>query len=317
MESDAFVLLGFGNSINLQMIKYIWSEVEDWMGIIPKKKDENLDEIMNWFEWILSHSLLRIAESNPYGLDQFWLTQGADILLNLMQSFQEDVQERSATGLATFVVIDDENANVDVGTAEAVMKGCGIQLLLGLARSWKEGLQSEATKAIVNLSVNPAFAKAVAAGGGITILASLARSMNRLVAEEAAGGLWNLSVGEEHKYNLKSKGIGTNIAYSKYNCTGSRFELSDAPLETLHQTCAEVNSHLYQNDVDVPTEVVIEQKGEMEMGRLKKNCSNLLNQAISAHTRRIERYSASAEDNETVTCFFDFHEIGAPPNNIK
>ncbi|KAL4569824.1 hypothetical protein LXL04_025468 [Taraxacum kok-saghyz] len=193
------------------------------MGIIPKKKDENLDEIMNWVEWILSHSLLRIAESNPYGLDQFWLTQGEDLLLNLMQSFQEDVQERSATGLATFVVIDDENANVDVGRAEAVMKGGGIQLLLGLARSWKEGLQSEATKAIVNLSVNPAFAKAVAAGGGITIVASLARSMNRLVAEEAAGGLWNLSVGEEHK-----------------------FELSDAPLESLHQTCAEVNSHLYQ-----------------------------------------------------------------------
>ncbi|KVH91237.1 hypothetical protein Ccrd_006743 [Cynara cardunculus var. scolymus] len=171
-----------------------------------KKKDENLDEIMTWLEWILSHSLLRIAESNPHGLDQFWLSQGADLLLNLMQSSQEDVQERAATGLATFVVIDDENANVDVGRAEAVMKGGGIQLLLGLARSWKEGLQSEATKAIANLSVNPAFAKSVAGGGGITILASLARSMNRLVAEEAAGGLWNLSVGEEHKGAIAEAG---------------------------------------------------------------------------------------------------------------
>ncbi|KAL7606690.1 hypothetical protein Lser_V15G15289 [Lactuca serriola] len=27
---------------------------------------------------------------------------------------------------------------------------------------------------------------------------------------------------------------------------GGQFELSSAPLETLHQTCAEVNSHLYQ-----------------------------------------------------------------------
>ncbi|KAJ9556557.1 LOW QUALITY PROTEIN: hypothetical protein OSB04_011171 [Centaurea solstitialis] len=171
-----------------------------------KTKDENLDEIMTWLEWILSHSLLRIAESNPHGLDQFWLSQGADLLLNLMQSSQEDVQERAATGLATFVVIDDENANVDVGRAEAVMKGGGIQLLLGLARSWKEGLQSEATKAIANLSVNPAFAKSVAAGGGITILANLARSMNRLVAEEAAGGLWNLSVGEEHKGAIAEAG---------------------------------------------------------------------------------------------------------------
>ena len=27
---------------------------------------------------------------------------------------------------------------------------------------------------------------------------------------------------------------------------GGQFELSGAPLQTLHQTCAEVNSHLYQ-----------------------------------------------------------------------
>ncbi|XP_042751816.1 glutamate--cysteine ligase, chloroplastic [Lactuca sativa] len=27
---------------------------------------------------------------------------------------------------------------------------------------------------------------------------------------------------------------------------GGQFELSGAPLETLHQTCAEVNSHIYQ-----------------------------------------------------------------------
>lgn len=177
----------------------------DWRNDL-EKKDRNLDEFMNWLEWILSHSLLRIAESNPHGLDQFWLNQGADLLLNLLQSSQEDVQERAATGLATFVVVDDENTNVDVGRAEAVMKGGGIHLLLGLARSWKEGLQSEATKAIANLSVNPAFAKAVAGGGGITILASLARSMNRLVAEEAAGGLWNLSVGEEHKGAIAEAG---------------------------------------------------------------------------------------------------------------
>lgn len=34
---------------------------------------------------------------------------------------------------------------------------------------------------------------------------------------------------------------------------GGQFELSGAPLETLHQTCAEVNSHLYQVSVDNPT----------------------------------------------------------------
>ncbi|CAN1289906.1 Protein ARABIDILLO 1 [Linum perenne] len=169
----------------------------DWKDV--KSKDKNLEDIMTWLEWILSHTLLRTAESNPLGLDSFWLKQGAAILLRLMQSSQEDVQERAATGLATFVVIDDENASIDCGRAEAVMQDGGIRLLLDLAKSWREGLQSEAAKAIANLSVNANVAKAVAEEGGIEILAGLARSLNKLVAEEAAGGLWNLSVGEEHK----------------------------------------------------------------------------------------------------------------------
>ncbi|KAI3878593.1 hypothetical protein MKW98_027898 [Papaver atlanticum] len=164
-----------------------------------KSGNKNLNDTMTWLEWILSHTLLRIAETNPQGLDTFWLKQGDALLLSLMRSSQVDVQERAATGLATFVVIDDENATVDCGRAEAVMQDGGIRLLLDLAKSCREGLQSEAAKAIANLSVNAKVAKAVAEGGGINILADLARSMNRLVAEEAAGGLWNLSVGEEHK----------------------------------------------------------------------------------------------------------------------
>lgn len=176
----------------------------DWRN--SKKTHKCMDEMMSWFEWILSHSLLRSAENNPQGLDDFWLKQGAPLLLILMQSSQEDVQERAATGLATFVVIDDEHASIDRGRAEAVMRDGGIRLLLDLAKSWREGLQSEAAKAIANLSVNVNVAKAVAEEGGIDILASLARSMNRLVAEEAAGGLWNLSVGEEHKGAIAEAG---------------------------------------------------------------------------------------------------------------
>ncbi|MBA0736380.1 hypothetical protein Gogos_009941 [Gossypium gossypioides] len=176
----------------------------DWR--CSKKKDKNLNEIMTWLEWILSHTLLRTAESNPQGLDDFWLKQGAALLLSLMQSSQGDVQERAATGLATFVVIDDENASIDCRRAEAVMLDGGIRLLLDLAKCWREGLQSEAAKAIANLSVNANVAKAVAEEGGINILALLARSMNRMVAEEAAGGLWNLSVGEEHKAAIAEAG---------------------------------------------------------------------------------------------------------------
>ncbi|XP_077235342.1 protein ARABIDILLO 1-like isoform X2 [Tasmannia lanceolata] len=176
----------------------------DWR--YSKNVDKSLNEVMHWLEWVLSHTLLRIAESNPPGMDSFWLRQGAALLLSLMQSLQEDVQERAATGLATFVVIDDENATVDGGRAEAVMRDGGIHLLLKLARSCREGVQSEAAKAIANLSVNAKVAKAVAEEGGISILANLAKSMNRLVAEEAAGGLWNLSVGEEHKGAIAEAG---------------------------------------------------------------------------------------------------------------
>uniref|UniRef100_A0A803M4P8 F-box domain-containing protein n=1 Tax=Chenopodium quinoa TaxID=63459 RepID=A0A803M4P8_CHEQI len=176
----------------------------DWRD--TEKKDQKWDDIMTWLEWVLSYSLLRIAESNPPGLDNFWVSQGATLLLSLMQSSQEDVQERAATGLATFVVIDDENTSIDGQRAEAVMRGGGVQLLLHLASSWREGLQAESAKAIANLSVNANVAKAVADEGGITILANLAKSMNRLVAEEAAGGLWNLSVGEEHKGAIAEAG---------------------------------------------------------------------------------------------------------------
>ena len=191
-------------------------------------KDKIAGDTMTWLEWILSQSLLRIAESNPQGMDSFWLQKGTALLLRLLKSLQEDVQERAATALATFVVMDDESANVDPARSEAVMQNGGIRMLLDLARCSRESAQSEAAKvincfylplvfsvlaciyhlltlvnvaiqAIANLSVNTKVAKAVAEEGGITILTNLAKSMNRLVAEEAAGGLWNLSVGEDHK----------------------------------------------------------------------------------------------------------------------
>uniref|UniRef100_M8AIS3 Protein ARABIDILLO 1 n=1 Tax=Aegilops tauschii TaxID=37682 RepID=M8AIS3_AEGTA len=162
-------------------------------------KRNGVSQLITWLEWILSQSLLRIPESNPHGMNQFWLDQGAALLLTLLKSSQEDVQERAATTLATFAVIDDENTNVDPARSEAVMLEGGIPMLLDLARCSRESLQSEAAKAIANLSVNPKVAKAVADQGGIAILTNMAKSVNRLVAEEAAGGLWNLSVGEEHK----------------------------------------------------------------------------------------------------------------------
>ncbi|XP_047316333.1 protein ARABIDILLO 1-like [Impatiens glandulifera] len=201
LSSDIFKALAslFGNVLNKErdVLSY-WRSSTD--------KDKNVDDIMTWVEWVMSHSLLRIAESNSQGLDNFWINQGAALLLNFLESSQDDVKEKAATGLATFVVTDDENTNIDGRRAEAVLSGGGISLLLNLARSWRDGFQSEAAKAIANLSVNPSVAKAVADQGGISLLASMARSMNRVVAEEAAGGLWNLSVGEEHKGVIAATG---------------------------------------------------------------------------------------------------------------
>ncbi|XP_065871813.1 protein ARABIDILLO 1-like isoform X1 [Euphorbia lathyris] len=171
-----------------------------------KISNGNLKDAVLWIEKVLSYSLSRIADNSPKELDPFWLKQGAKLLLHLLQSSEEDVQERAATALATFVVIDDENATIDSRRAEAVMQNGGIQMLLHLAKSCQEGLQSETAKAIANLSVDSKVAKGIAEIGGIAILSDLARSMNRLVAEEAAGGLWNLSVGEEHKGAIAEAG---------------------------------------------------------------------------------------------------------------
>lgn len=108
--------------------------------------DSIADDTMTWLEWILSQSLLRIAETNPQGMDEFWLQQGTALLLRLLKSSQEDVQERAATALATFVVMDDESANVDPARSEAVMQNGGIRMLLDLARCSRESAQSEAAK---------------------------------------------------------------------------------------------------------------------------------------------------------------------------
>ncbi|XP_015877694.3 protein ARABIDILLO 1 isoform X1 [Ziziphus jujuba] len=171
-----------------------------------KNKDKRLREIICWIERVLSHSLWHIAENSPRTFDDFWLKQGVSLSLCLLQSLQEDVQERATTTIATFLVDDDEIATVNRGRAEAVLQDGGILLLLDLARSCREALQSEAAKAIANLSMDPRVAKAVAENGGINVLVKLVMSMNKFVAEEAAGGLWNLSVGEEHKSTITEAG---------------------------------------------------------------------------------------------------------------
>ncbi|KAE8665913.1 Protein ARABIDILLO 2 [Hibiscus syriacus] len=83
-------------------------------------------------------------------------------------SSQEEVQERAATVVATFLVIHNKNATIDCQRTEAILRGDG---------------------AIANMSVDSKVAKIVADSGGINVLTSLARSKNRLVGCSSVGAI--------------------------------------------------------------------------------------------------------------------------------
>ncbi|KAJ4896235.1 Protein ARABIDILLO 2 [Raphanus sativus] len=159
------------------------------------------EETMCWIECNLSCTLLYLAENNLLGLNSFWHNYGPKLFLRLMQSSQEDVQERAATGLAAFIHMGDDNASI------SVMRDGGIPILLKFAKSWKKSFQSEAARAIANLSLNDNAAKAVAEEGGVDVILGLTKSRSRLVAHEAAGALWHLSLGDAYKAILQAGGV--------------------------------------------------------------------------------------------------------------
>ncbi|XWS47706.1 hypothetical protein CRYUN_Cryun13aG0007200 [Craigia yunnanensis] len=216
LSSVKFLSVAGTRNLKWGSVAQVWSRLPYLVALDVSRTDVNLSAVTRFLSSSQNLKVLfalncpvfeaEVDKNNLKEFDDFWLTQGAAVLLSLLQSSQEEVQERAATAVATFVVIDDENATVDCQRAEAILRGNGIRLLLNLARSCQEGLQSEAAKAIANLSIDSKVAKAVSESGGINILANLAKSMNRLVAEEAAGGLWNLSVGDEHKGAIAETG---------------------------------------------------------------------------------------------------------------
>ena len=105
-------------------------------------KNQNLNEVMTWLEWILSQSLLWFAKSNQEGMHRYWSSQGVALLLCLTQSTQADIQEMAVAALSSF-------ATADYGYARAVAQEGGILLLLNLAKSWREGLQIKAAVVIL------------------------------------------------------------------------------------------------------------------------------------------------------------------------
>ncbi|KAJ0959709.1 hypothetical protein J5N97_000621, partial [Dioscorea zingiberensis] len=198
----AFSLAGTRN-LKWATAALVWAKLPNLVGLDLSRTDASPYSISRLLS--LSKSLKVLCVLNCSLVQEEWKRNqtafsnaegeaGTALLLSLVKCSQEDVQEKAAAGLATFVVTDDENAAVDPMRAEAVMRNGGIPFASGACTDISRG-----PAAIANLSVNAKVAKAVAKEGGIGVLANLARSMNRFVAEEAAGGLWNLSVGEEHK----------------------------------------------------------------------------------------------------------------------
>ncbi|KAG2258603.1 hypothetical protein Bca52824_077897 [Brassica carinata] len=132
------------------------------------------EETTRWLEWNLSRTFLFFAEWNLLGFNSLWNSHGGKLFLRLMQSSQEDVQERAASTRGFRPRSDDYDASVYRERAEAVMRDGGIRF--------------SAARAIANLSLDVKGAKAVAEGGGVDVLLGLAKSRNKLVAQEAAAG---------------------------------------------------------------------------------------------------------------------------------
>ncbi|KAG5538713.1 hypothetical protein RHGRI_019317 [Rhododendron griersonianum] len=162
----------------------------DWRNM--KNKDKNLEEIMTWVEWILSYSLLWIADGSIEGLDDFWLSQGVALVLNLMQSSQEDVQERATMAIT--------NLSVNADAAKAVVEEGGIEILSNLARSMSRSVAKEAAGGLWNLSVVEEHKEAIAKAGGVKALVDLilrwCTSGDR-VLEHAAGALANIAADDK------------------------------------------------------------------------------------------------------------------------
>ncbi|KAF7138950.1 hypothetical protein RHSIM_Rhsim07G0034900 [Rhododendron simsii] len=162
----------------------------DWRNM--KNKDKNLEEIMTWVEWILSYSLLWIADVSIEDLDDFWLRQGVALALSLMQSSQEDVQERATMAIT--------NLSVNVDAAKAVVEEGGIKILSNLARSMSRSVAEEAAGELWNLSVTEEHKEVIAKAGRAKALVDLilrwCTSGDR-VLEHAAGALANIAADDK------------------------------------------------------------------------------------------------------------------------
>ncbi|GFS37144.1 glutamate-cysteine ligase [Actinidia rufa] len=72
---------------------------------------------------------------------------------------------------------------------------------------------------------------------------------------------------------------------------GGQFELSGAPLETLHQTCAEVNSHLYQGRYEIMRNYM-PKVGSLGLDTMFRTCTVQVNLDFSSEADMIRKFRA-------------------------
>ncbi|CAL4903069.1 unnamed protein product [Urochloa decumbens] len=84
---------------------------------------------------------------------------------------------------------------------------------------------------------------------------------------------------------------------------GGQFELSGAPLETLHQTCAEVNSHLYQGRYEIMRNYM-PKVGTLGLDMMFRTCTVQVNLDFSSEKDMIRKFRAGLALQPIATAIF-------------
>ncbi|XP_047329738.1 protein ARABIDILLO 1-like [Impatiens glandulifera] len=139
-------------------------------------------------------------------MEDFWVNQGATLLINWLESSQEDVREMAAKVIVKFVInigdIGDDEKTKYEKRANAVIHGGGIRSLLNLAKSSNEGdqigVRLEVAKTITILCLDNTISNVIVEEGGIQLLLNWVNSTNKTLFEETIKALKNLSLRDAH-----------------------------------------------------------------------------------------------------------------------
>ncbi|XP_047326291.1 protein ARABIDILLO 2-like [Impatiens glandulifera] len=157
------------------------------------------DNVMAWIEQVLSHSIIKLIQSKPYDVGDFWDNQGAHLVTDLLKSSQDDVQEIAIRAIANFLIIDEEDEILYIDRANAIVAGGGIQFILNLGKSSNENVQiNVATKnvagTLANMASDEKISTEIIKNGGLKALLILTQEcMSEGVLNKAVLAFANLA----------------------------------------------------------------------------------------------------------------------------